>query len=80
MATADNGRGLLLVFSGPSGCGKGTVVSQILSKRQDTVLSVSITTRAPRPGEIDGVHYYFITREKAREMIENGENAGTRRV
>lgn len=73
MATADNGRGLLLVFSGPSGCGKGTVVSQILSKRQDTVLSVSITTRAPRPGEIDGVHYYFITREKAREMIENGE-------
>lgn len=73
MAATEKQRGLLLVLSGPSGCGKGTIVSRILSQREDTVLSVSITTRAPRPGEIDGVHYYFITRERAEEMIQGGE-------
>ena len=66
-------RGLLLVFSGPSGCGKGTVVSRILAQREDTVLSVSVTTRAPRPGETDGVEYYFRTREQVEEMIRNNE-------
>jgi guanylate kinase len=73
MATTKQKRGLLIVFSGPSGCGKGTIVSQILAKRADTALSVSITTRDPRPGEIDGVHYYFINRERAEEMIRSGE-------
>ena len=68
MAT-DTEKGLLIVFSGPSGCGKGTLVSEILKRRDDTVLSVSVTTRAPREGEIDGVHYYFITNEQFERMI-----------
>ncbi len=66
-------RGLLIVLSGPSGSGKGTIVKSLLSKRSDTVLSVSATTRAPREGEIDGVHYHFIDRETFLRMIE--ENA-----
>ncbi|MBR5539816.1 MAG: guanylate kinase [Clostridia bacterium] len=61
--------GLLIVFSGPSGCGKGTLVAKLLAQRTDTVLSVSVTTRAPRPGEIDGVHYFFKTREEVEQMI-----------
>ncbi len=61
--------GLLIVFSGPSGCGKGTLVAKLLEKRADTVLSVSVTTRAPRPGEVDGVHYFFKTREEVEQMI-----------
>lgn len=65
--------GLLLVMSGPSGCGKGTIVRELLAKREDTVLSVSATTRAPRPGEVDGVHYHFIQKEEFLRMI--GENA-----
>ncbi|MBO5797448.1 MAG: guanylate kinase [Clostridia bacterium] len=62
--------GLLLVMSGPSGSGKGTIVRELLAKREDTVLSVSATTRAPRPGEVDGVHYHFIQREDFLRMIE----------
>ena len=72
MAT-ETARGLLIVFSGPSGCGKGTVVAEILKQRSDTVLSVSVTTRLPRPGEIDGVHYSFITKSQFEQMI--GDNA-----
>ena len=56
-------KGKLIVLSGPSGCGKGTVVKQFLSQTDDTKLSISMTTRNPRPGEVDGVHYYFVTRE-----------------
>ena len=63
-------RGLLIALSGPSGSGKGTIVKSLLSQRDDTVLSVSMTTRAPRPGEINGVHYHFCTREEFEEMIE----------
>lgn len=66
-------RGMLIVFSGPSGCGKGTVVKELLSRRDDTVFSVSVTTRAPRPGEIDGVHYFFRTRAEVEEMIARDE-------
>ncbi len=66
-------KGLLIVFSGPSGCGKGTLVSALLAKRNDTVLSVSVTTRAPRPGEIDGYHYFFRSREEVEKMIQNDE-------
>lgn len=66
-------RGMLLILSGPSGCGKGTVLRELLAKRQDTVVSVSVTTRAPRPGEEDGVHYFFRTREEFEQMIEKDE-------
>lgn len=62
-------RGLLVLYSGPSGCGKGTVMQQVLEGRDDTVVSVSVTTRTPRPGERDGVEYFFRTREQFEQMI-----------
>ena len=64
-------RGLLIALSGPSGSGKGTIVRALLDKREDTVLSVSATTRAPRVGEVDGVHYHFIDRDVFLQMIED---------
>jgi len=66
-------RGKLLVLSGPSGCGKGTVLRELMRGRDDMVFSVSATTRAPRPGEVDGREYYFVTRERFHEMVEQGE-------
>ena len=65
-----NKKGLLVIFSGPSGSGKGTIMKSLLARREDTVLSVSMTTRAPRPGEIDGYHYHFVTREEFMKTIE----------
>ena len=65
--------GLLLVVSGPAGVGKGTVDAALLSRNSRMRMSVSATTRAPRPGEIDGVHYFFKTEEEFTRMIE--ENA-----
>lgn len=62
-------RGMLIILSGPSGSGKGTIIKSLLQKRQDTVLSISVTTREPRPGEVDGVHYFFRTREEFEELI-----------
>lgn len=65
-------KGLLIVLSGPSGCGKGTMVAEIL-KRGDCAVSVSATTRAPREGEVDHVHYHFISRaEFERRIAEDG--------
>ena len=64
-------KGILLVVSGPAGSGKGTVNAHLL-KRGDYAFSVSATTRAPRPGEVDGVNYHFITREDFISRIENG--------
>ncbi len=61
--------GRLIILSGPSGSGKGTVLKKLLEQRDDTVLSISMTTRAPRPGEQDGVHYFFRTREEFEEAI-----------
>ncbi len=66
-------RGLLIVLSGPSGCGKGTVVGSLLADRDDVRVSVSCTTRAPREGEREGVHYFYKSREQFAEMI--GEDA-----
>jgi len=66
-------RGKLLVLSGPSGVGKGTVVGLLEKKRNDIGFSVSATTRAPRPGEQDGVSYFFVTKQKFESMIEQGE-------
>ena len=65
-----NKKGLLVIFSGPSGSGKGTIMKSLLAGRDDTVLSVSMTTRAPRPGEIDGYHYHFVTHEEFQKTIE----------
>ena len=66
-------KGKLFVISGASGVGKGTVLKAAMEKRKDLIFSVSATTRPPRPGEIDGVHYYFIPKEKFEEMIAAGE-------
>lgn len=65
-------KGLLLVVSGPAGSGKGTV-NKHLFETGDFVYSVSATTRAPRPGEIDGVNYHFITKEDFLGRIERGD-------
>ena len=65
-------KGKLIVISGASGVGKGTVLGIMMEKRKALSFSVSATTRPPRPGEIDGVHYYFISREKFEEMIAQG--------
>lgn len=66
-------KGLLLVVSGPSGAGKGTICKELISKNDDIKLSVSATTRKPRNGEVHGVNYFFIEKEKFEEMIDNGE-------
>lgn len=66
-------RGILMVLSGFSGAGKGTLVKALLKKYNDYALSISMTTRAPREGERDGVEYFFSTREKFEEtIVENG--------
>lgn len=62
-------KGILIVLSGFSGAGKGTVVKKLIEKYDDYALSVSMTTRAPRAGETDGVEYFFTTREKFEETI-----------
>lgn len=66
-------RGFLIVLSGPSGCGKGTVLAKLLAEREDTTLSISVTTRNMRPGDEDGVQYYFRTREQVEQMIRDDE-------
>lgn len=64
--------GKLIVISGASGVGKGTVLSLMMAKRPEMAFSVSATTRAPRAGEEDGKHYYFVTKEKFEQMIAEG--------
>ena len=66
-------KGKMFVISGASGVGKGTVLARVMAARKDLTFSVSATTRPPRPGEVDGVHYYFITKERFEEMIAAGE-------
>lgn len=68
-----NNKGMLVVFSAPSGCGKDTVFHELLKRRDDIVESVSATTRAPRKGEIDGENYYFVTEDKFQDLIDNNE-------
>ena len=62
-------KGKLFVISGASGVGQSTVLKLVMEGRDDLKFSVSATTRPPRPGEVDGVHYYFVTRERFEEMI-----------
>lgn len=66
-------KGKILVLSGPSGAGKGTVVNRILEMDDNVVLSISATTRAMREGEEEGVHYFYITQEEFLKKIENNE-------
>lgn len=66
-------KGILLIVSGPAGSGKGTVVSKLVSAHEEIALSVSATTRQPRPGEQNGVHYHFITKDDFEKRIKNGE-------
>lgn len=65
-------KGLLLVVSGPSGCGKGTVLKEVM-KKQNLYYSISMTTRQPREGEVDGVQYHFVSKEQFETLIaQNG--------
>ena len=68
-----NARGTLAIISGPSGVGKSTVIAEVLRRRPDLYFSVSFTTRAPRPGEVDGVNYHFVTVPEFERMIRDGE-------
>lgn len=63
--------GILIVISGPSGAGKGTVVNKLLENNSNIKLSISATTRNPRKGEKDGVNYFFIEKEQFKYLIEN---------
>jgi len=67
----NNTRGKLILISGPSGAGKGTVIKKLLELRPELKFSVSATTRPIRPGEVDGVDYYFVSPEKFKEMLYN---------
>ena len=66
-------KGLLTVVSGFSGAGKGTLMKALLSKYDNYALSVSMTTRNPRPGEVDGKDYFFISKEQFEKNIEDGK-------
>lgn len=68
----NNKKGTLIVISGPSGVGKGTVVDMLLKRLPGAVLSVSCTTRAPREGEKNGKSYFFISKETFLKMIDEG--------
>ena len=63
-------RGLLLIISGPAGSGKGTVLKHMLAGREDFVYSISMTTRAPRQGEVDGVNYHFVSQATFDGLVE----------
>ncbi|MDQ7094777.1 guanylate kinase [Desulfosporosinus sp. PR] len=69
----EKSHGLLIVLSGPSGAGKGTLCQELLRQVPNLKYSVSMTTRQPRPGEVDGVHYYFRSREDVETMIAGDE-------
>ena len=66
-------RGKLIVVSGPSGAGKSTVVFKVMEQRGDVCFSISVTTRSPRPGELDGREYFFIDHERFQEMVDRNE-------
>ncbi|NER83575.1 MAG: guanylate kinase [Leptolyngbya sp. SIO1D8] len=65
--------GRLVVFTGPSGVGKGTLLHHLRQRHPNLYLSTSATTRAPRPDEVDGQHYYFVNQETFKQMIQRGE-------
>ena len=65
--------GRLIVLTGPSGVGKGTLMQSLLQRHPELYYSVSVTTRSPRPGEINGKNYYFISRSKFEQLVAQGE-------
>jgi len=66
-------QGLLIVISGPSAVGKGTIIKQLLKEETELTYSISATSRKPRTGEVDGVNYFFLNEEKFLEMVNKGE-------
>lgn len=66
-------KGKIVVISGPSGCGKGTVIKELLKIDSNLKLSVSMTTRAPRPGELNGREYYFVSQKEFENRIASGD-------
>ena len=66
-------RGLMLVLSSPSGAGKTTLSRMLLTEERNVMLSISVTTRPRRPGEVHGRHYHFIDRARFEELRKNGE-------
>ncbi len=66
-------KGILFIISGPSGVGKGTIKDALLTKMNDIILSISVTTRKPRAGEIDGRHYFFVNQQEFTKRIERDE-------
>lgn len=73
MLKLGNRRGLCFVLSSPSGAGKTTISRKLLATDNELSLSISCTTRAPRPGEVDGKDYFFVSKEKFREMVNKDE-------
>ena len=73
MAVKIERTGMLLIISGPSGTGKGTLVKKLMDSDPSFRFSCSVTTRKPRVGEIDGVHYHFVTDEEYERMVANNE-------
>lgn len=67
------GRGLLIIISGPSGAGKGTICKSFMERNENVALSVSATTRSPRTGEVEGFNYYFMSKEKFKEKIASND-------
>ena len=62
--------GFLLIISGPSGSGKDTIIDEIIKRDEKTIVSISMTTRAMRENEVDGVNYYFVSEEEFKKNIE----------
>mgnify|MGYP002735217827 CR=1 FL=1 len=69
----NNERARLTVIAGPTAVGKGTVVGRLLERHPEIYLSVSATTRNPRPGEVDGQHYHFLTRERFQQLVDEDQ-------
>ena len=70
-------RGLMFVLSSPSGAGKSTLARMLIEKMPGLIMSVSVTTRPMRPGEVDGEHYHFIDQARFHAMVKDGELLGT---
>jgi guanylate kinase len=73
MIKLGNRRGLCFVLSSPSGAGKTTISRKLLDTDAELAISISCTTRQPRPGEVDGKDYFFVTKDKFRDMVNNNE-------